>query len=169
MSYNPNHHEVYISLGSNVGDRVDNCRKAISAVNSCEDCVVEAQSSLYETEPVDMEGADWFVNGVVSVETSLEPETFLVTLQAIERAMGRSPEHARFSPRTLDLDLLFFDERIVRTKDLQLPHPRLHERRFVLRPLCDIAPELVHPILRKTVRSLLTNLEDGEQKVVLYE
>ena len=156
-------------MGSNVGHKADNCRKGISAIGACEDCVLEAQSPLYETQPVELEAQDWFVNGVASVRTCLEPEPLLVRLQAIELAMGRRPEGPRFGPRILDLDILFFDDRIIRTSKLQLPHPRLHQRRFVLRPLCDIAPELVHPVLGRMVRSLLSNLKDDEYKVILHE
>lgn len=159
-------HQAYIALGSNVGRRAENLRKAISAIDDCEGCQLEVQSALYETEPVDVEGEDWFVNGVVRIQTCLEPEALLMRLQAIERAMGRRPGGPRLVPRSLDLDMLFFDDRVLRTGHLQVPHPRLHQRRFVLRPLCDIAPELVHPVLGKTVRSLLTDLKDGDKKVI---
>ncbi|NVM57476.1 MAG: 2-amino-4-hydroxy-6-hydroxymethyldihydropteridine diphosphokinase [Desulfobacterales bacterium] len=157
-------HVAYIGVGSNVGDKADNCRKGISAVGACEGCLMEAQSPLYETEPVEFESQEWFINGAVRVRTCLEPEALLVQLQAIERAMGRG-----VGARILDLDMLFFDDRILRTGKLQLPHPRSHQRRFVLKPLCHIAPELVHPVLGQTIQSLLFDLKDGEKKVILYE
>ncbi|NVM20512.1 MAG: 2-amino-4-hydroxy-6-hydroxymethyldihydropteridine diphosphokinase [Desulfobacterales bacterium] len=162
-------HTVYIGVGSNIGRRADNCRKGISAIGACDGCLLEAQSPLYETEPVGFEAQDWFVNGVARVRTRLEPEPLLAQLRAIESAMGRRPGGARFGPRILDLDILFFDDRVVRTSRMQLPHPRLHKRRFVLRPLCDIAPEHVHPVLGQMVRSLLSNLNDSEHKVMLHE
>ncbi len=162
-------HQAYIALGSNVGDRARNCSKATEAIDDSEGCLLEAQSPFYETEPVDVKGGGWFVNGVVRVRTSLETEALLRRLQAIELAMGRTRDGPRFGPRTLDLDMLFFDDRIFRTKDLQVPHPRLHERRFVLQPLCDIAPGVVHPVFGETVQSLLINLKDGDRKVIPYE
>ena len=162
-------HTAYIGVGSNIGDKVENCRKGIAAMNGCEGCMVEAQSPLYETEPVHLECQDWFVNGAVRIRTALEPETLLERLKAIEHAMGRQPGEVRFGPRTLDLDILFYDDRILRTRLLQIPHPRLHQRRFVLRPLCKIAPELAHPVLGQTVDSLLSDLKDGEKRTRLYK
>jgi 2-amino-4-hydroxy-6-hydroxymethyldihydropteridine diphosphokinase len=155
-------------VGSNAGDRADNCRKAIAAVAACENCLLDCQSPLYETEPVGLEDQASFINSVVRVRTRLDPEALLMQLQGIERAVGRRLGGPRFGPRVLDLDILFFDNRILRTTQLQVPHPRLHERRFVLKPLSDISPELVHPVLGKTIRSLLSNLEDSK-KVILFE
>lgn len=130
---------------------------------------MEAQSPLYETEPVYLEGQDWFVNGVARIRTDLEPEALFERLKEIEHAMGRRPQEVRFGPRILDLDILFYDERVLRKGSLEVPHPRLHERRFVLEPLCNIAPELVHPVFGQTVQSLLSDLKDGGKKVTLYK
>lgn len=130
---------------------------------------MEAQSPLYETEPVYLEGQDWFVNGVARIRTDLEPEVLFERLKEIEHAMGRRPQEVRFGPRILDLDILFYDERVLRKGSLEVPHPRLHERRFVLEPLCNIAPELVHPVFGQTVQSLLSDLKDGGKKVTLYK
>ena len=162
-------HTVYIGIGSNVGDKADNCRKGIAAIGECEGCIVEAQSPLYETEPVYLESQDWFMNGVIRISTDLEPEALFARLKAIEHAMGRRPGGARFGPRILDLDILLYDDRILRAGQLQIPHPNLHERRFVLRPLCDIAPELVHPVIGQNVKSLLSDLKDGGKKVIQYK
>lgn len=158
-------HQAYIGIGSNVGNRVENCLKAITAIDACEGCMVDARSPLYETEPVEFETQDWFINGVLKIRTCLQPETLLARLQAIEQGMGREQGGLRFGPRIIDLDILFFDRRIIETDRLQIPHPRLHQRRFVLKPLCSIAPELVHPVLKKTASSLLKGLQDGEKKV----
>lgn len=166
MLYN---HEAYIGVGSNLGQRADNCRKAMGALAACKGCVLEAESPFYETEPVDFEDQSWFINGVARLRTCLEPEALLQQLHAIERAMGRRREGRKSGPRILDLDILFFNDWIVHTTDLQFPHPRLHKRRFVLQPLCDIAPELVHPVLGETIRSLLASLEDGEKRVILLK
>ncbi len=162
-------HTAYIGVGSNIGHKADNCRKAIAAINKCEGCLVEAQSPLYETEPVYLEGQDWFVNGVARIRTDLEPEALFARLKEIEHAMGRRPGEVRFGPRILDLDILFYDERVLRKGSLEVPHPKLHERRFVLEPLCKIAPELVHPVFGQTVQSLLSDLKDGGKKVTLYK
>jgi 2-amino-4-hydroxy-6-hydroxymethyldihydropteridine diphosphokinase len=158
-------HIVYIGIGSNVGDKADNCQKAIAAINGCEGCTVEIQSPLYKTEPVYLESQDWFLNGVIRIRTDLEPEALFERLKAIEQTMGREPGGPRFGPRVLDLDILFFDDLIRREGFLQIPHPALHERRFVLQPLCEIAPELEHPVLRQTIKSLLSDLEDGGKEV----
>ena len=131
--------------------------------------MVEAQSPLYETEPVYFESQDWFLNGVIKVCTDLEPEALFELLKAIEHAMGRQPGGTRFGPRVLDLDILFYDDRIFCEGLLEIPHPSLHERRFVLQPLCDIAPELVHPVIGQTVESLLLGLKDSGKKVTAYK
>jgi 2-amino-4-hydroxy-6-hydroxymethyldihydropteridine diphosphokinase len=109
------------------------------------------------------------MNGVARIRTDLEPEALFARLKEIEHAMGRRPGEARFGPRILDLDILFYDERVLHKGSLEVPHPRLHERRFVLEPLCDIAPELVHPVFGQTVQSLLSGLKDGGKKVTLYK
>jgi 2-amino-4-hydroxy-6-hydroxymethyldihydropteridine diphosphokinase len=158
-------HTVYIGIGSNVGDKFDNCQKAVAAINGCEGCTVEAESALYETEPVYLESQDWFVNGVIRIRTNLEPEALFTQLKHIEHAMGRRRGGARFGPRILDLDILFFDDLILREGLLQIPHPLLHERRFVLQPLCDIAPKLEHPVLGRSIESLLSDLKDGGKEV----
>jgi 2-amino-4-hydroxy-6-hydroxymethyldihydropteridine diphosphokinase len=161
-------HTAYIGVGSNIGDKADNCRKGIAAINRCEGCMVEAQSPLYESEPVHLECQDWFVNGVARIRTDLEPETLFARLKAIEHAMGPRPGQVRFGPRPLDLDILFYDDRILHTRLLEIPHPRLHQRRFVLRPFCNIAPELVHPVFGQTMQSLLSDLKDGDKKAIPY-
>ena len=156
-------------MGSNVGDRAGNCQKGIEAIGSTRGCVVRAESPLYETEPVYLEDQDWFLNGVAEIGTALDPETLFEKLKGIEHAMGRRVEGVRFGPRVLDLDILFYDDRVVRSGLLEIPHPMLHERRFVLRPLCDLAPELVHPVLGASMGALLSGLDDGGKRVRLYE
>jgi 2-amino-4-hydroxy-6-hydroxymethyldihydropteridine diphosphokinase len=111
---------------------------------------------------------DWFVNGVVSLETSMDPRELLDFLLSIERKMGRVRE-AKWGPRTIDLDILFYGNQILKETDLQVPHPRLHERRFVLIPLKDVAPDLVHPVLGKTVSEILAELAAGERVLPLRE
>jgi 2-amino-4-hydroxy-6-hydroxymethyldihydropteridine diphosphokinase len=156
---------AYIGIGSNVGDKADNCQKGIAAIDGTEGCAVEAESPLYETEPVYLESQDWFLNGVIRIRTDLEPEALFTRLKEIEHSMGRRPGGARFGPRVLDLDILFYEDRVLNEGMLQIPHPALQERRFVLEPLCDIAPGLVHPVLGQTIESLLSDLEDGGKEV----
>jgi len=162
-------HRAYIGVGSNLGNRVENCREAIEAVSACKDCVLEAQSPFYETEPVYLEDQDWFINAAALIRTCLEPEAFLARLQAIEQRMGPRVDSPRFGPRVLDLDILFFDDLVLQGSELSVPHPRLHERRFVLKPLSDIAARFVHPVLGETVGSLLASLKDGQKKVLLLK
>jgi len=163
---------VYLSLGSNVGDRVAMLRAAVRQLSEIAGTAVVAASRLYETEPWETEPGrtegerSWHLNCVLTVETSLEPREFLVRLQAIEDALGRerpagTPESRRFTPRTVDIDILFYGERVISVPDeLHVPHLLLHERAFVLKPLADVAPDLRHPTLYQTVREMLADLED---------
>jgi len=160
-------HTAYIGIGSNQGDRLDVCRKAIDVLSDGGGSCLQCQSRFYETEPVGWEDQAWFVNTVISIRTGLEAQALHKKLQAVEGQFGRRTEGPRFGPRILDLDLLFFDDLVVKTASLEVPHPRLHERRFVLQPLCDIAPGLVHPVIRRTARQLLSDLGDKKRVMPL--
>jgi 2-amino-4-hydroxy-6-hydroxymethyldihydropteridine diphosphokinase len=159
-------HVAYISVGSNIGDKVANCRRGVEALRAAEGVRITAQSRIYRTEPVDFTDQDWFVNYVIRVETSLDPFALLSRMQAAQRRIGRRQPGVRFGPRILDLDILFYDDRVLDDPRLSLPHPRLHQRRFVLKPLCDIKPDLVHPVLGEDVRTLLAALDENGQQVV---
>jgi 2-amino-4-hydroxy-6-hydroxymethyldihydropteridine diphosphokinase len=135
---------VFVGLGANLGDAIATVRAAIDALNEIDGCVVAARSSLYRSAPVEASGAD-FINAVVQLHTRLQPMALLRAMQAIEDRFGRERPY-RNAPRTLDLDLLLFGERRIVTPQLTLPHPRLHERAFVLRPLAEIAPDLALPV-----------------------
>lgn len=148
---------VYIGLGSNLGRRTRNIRKGLQLLASA-GIRIEKTSGLYETEPVDMPGARCFLNCAAQASTELSPEACLVRCRRIERRLGRG-RHARNQPRTLDLDLLFYDRTCVHRPGLTIPHPRLHRRAFVLTPLAEIAPGLVHPVLRRRVRTLLAGCD----------
>ena|SRR5581483_3508646 len=156
---------VFIAFGSNVGDRVDYCDRAVTLLSLLPSSRVVAISSLYETEPVadarSNPGSGWFLNGVLRLETDLTPKSVMEVCREIEKALGRDLDR-RGGPRTLDLDLLFYGQRVIQSEDMTVPHPRLQERRFVLIPLAEVAPDWRHPVLGVTVRELLERLPHGE-------
>lgn len=156
---------AFISLGSNIGDKGLYCRRGIAALEEDPYTVITGRSRFYRTEPVDYIDQDWFVNAVVRIETRLDPPALLRLLNAIERRAGRNRTGVRFGPRTLDMDIIFYGDQIVDLPALTLPHPRMHKRRFVLQPLCDIDPTIVHPVFRKNVQYLLDHLDDEGQEI----
>jgi len=157
---------IYLSLGSNVGDRAANIGEAITAL-AFAGVNVTRQSSLYRTEPVDFEVQRWFLNCCLEAETALMPRQLLRVVREIERSMGRRTAGfaGRRGPRAIDIDILVYGTSRVRTRELELPHPRLAERRFVLIPLREIAPSLRHPTLRKTIAELLADNRDRSRVV----
>jgi 2-amino-4-hydroxy-6-hydroxymethyldihydropteridine diphosphokinase len=166
-------HRAFIGLGTNLGDRAANYRQAIQRIGQLPDSRIVRHSSIYETEPVgDVEGL--FLNGVVELETEMPADVLMRRLLAIERTMGRKRSSERksagsrrkYQPRVIDLDLLFFDQEIIRTAPLTVPHPRLHERRFVLAPMAELAPALIHPELNVSISELLAALK-SPQRVTL--
>jgi 2-amino-4-hydroxy-6-hydroxymethyldihydropteridine diphosphokinase len=159
-------HNAFVSVGSNLGLKQDNCLRGIAALTSCEHSRLMSQSKMYRTEPVDYLDQDWFVNGAVRIETRLDPLGLLAVLQEIQKQAGRIQDTVRFGPRILDMDIILFDTSVMDHPELTLPHPRMHLRRFVLRPLCDMDPTLRHPILNRTVQELLDGLDDAGQGIV---
>ncbi len=165
-------HRAFIGIGTNLGDRLANYLEALERIGKLRKTRIVRQSSIYETEPVgDVVGP--FLNGAVEVETELPGEVLMQQLLGIERAMGRKrirmpkgAARASYKPRIIDLDLLFFNKELIDTPKLQAPHPRLHERRFVLVPMSELAPALIHPRLNATISELLAGLK-STQRVVL--
>jgi 2-amino-4-hydroxy-6-hydroxymethyldihydropteridine diphosphokinase len=146
----------YLGLGSNIGNREANLREALERLES-DGIRVVRRSSLYETEPRDLRDQPWFLNAVVEVETDLFPLQLLAHIQNVERAMGRRRMTPK-GPRNIDIDILFYGRSVIETADLQVPHPRIAQRRFVLEPLTEIAPEFRHPVSGKTASELLAAL-----------
>lgn len=144
---------VYLSLGSNLGDREQHLRAALARLPQIG--TVIAVSDVYETEPIDAPPQPWFLNCAVALETELMPKQLLAAVLAIERELGRRRQKTNAkTPRTIDIDILLFGSSIVNTPALTIPHPGLHLRRFVLEPLAAIAPEVRHPVLKRTIREL---------------
>ena len=164
---------VYLSLGSNIGERARNIARALELL-AARGVRVVRQSALYETEPVEMRAQEWFLNGVVEVETEplsseglgggtdLAPRLLMQALLEIERSLGRERVRPK-GPRIIDMDILLYGSAVVHEAQLEIPHPRMAERRFVLVPFAEIAPEAVHPVLKKTIRELLGETRDRSE------
>ena len=159
-------HIAYIGIGSNLGDKVSQCEEAISDILKADRHKLLARSSLFKTKPIGYTSQDWFINAVIKIETDLDPFELLQNLKGIESLLGRK-ETVRWGPRTIDLDILFFDEKEIQTDELQIPHPRLQERQFVLIPLAEIDRHLIHPVLKKSIGDLLRNIteDQGVEKI----
>ena len=151
---------VYLSLGSNVGDRETQLRDALIRLGSLGRVV--AVSSFYETEPVEFADQAWFLNCAIALETSLTSPQLMNAILHIEEQMGRKRVQ-RKGPRCIDIDILLFGNEVVDSLELTIPHPAMHQRRFVLEPLAEIAPEARHPALGKTIRELLDALPSGQE------
>ena len=161
---------IFIGFGSNVGDRVDFCDRAVTLLSLLPHSRLQGVSLLYETEPVRDRidpGEGWFLNGVVQLETDIAPRSLLTTLQEIERALGRDDDN-RSGPRTIDLDILFYGEHVIKEPGMTIPHPRLHQRRFVLMPMNELDPLWIHPTLHRSVAQLLTEAKDQTQVHLLF-
>jgi len=152
-------------VGANLGDKIANCRDGLLRLERRGDTRLVAVSPLYRTEPVDYTDQDWFVNLAVEIRTELPPMALLRVLQNIQRQAGQGPKRVRFGPRWLDLDIIFYENAVIETGELVLPHPRMHRRRFVLQPLCDIHPDFVHPVLGERLQVLLDKLPADTQKI----
>jgi len=160
-------HVAYIGFGSNIGDRLAHIQNAIHALSKMEEITLQKISSVYKTDPVGYEAQAEFLNGVAAIQTSLPPLSLLHTLKNIETIIGRR-HRIRWGPREIDLDILIYGDLCLETEKLVIPHPEMHRRRFVLAPLVEIAPNLVHPVFQETVQTLLECLE-ADKSVVKRE
>jgi len=157
---------VFIAIGSNLGDKISNCRRAIDEIAGFYEIV--KVSSLYETEPVGNEDQPNFINSVAEIRTDISPHELLAHLNRIEEKLGRVRSE-KWGPRTFDLDIIFYGDQIIKDDNLIIPHPRAHLRRFVLEPICEIAPEFIHSEIKISVLELLKNLPDNKKVIKLNE
>lgn len=153
------HKPVYLSLGSNVGDRAANLNAAVARLGAFGQVI--RVSSFYETEPVELVGQPWFLNCAVKLDTEKMPKQLLTGVLDLEEKMGRRRVQKN-GPRTIDIDILLFGSSVIDTRDLTVPHPAMHERRFVLEPLAEIAPDVRHPVFKRTIRELKDALPPGQ-------
>ena len=158
----------YIGIGSNLGSPLENCKKSIALLGEQPGIEVIACSSFFETEPVGPADQNWFLNAVAKIATDLEPLPLLEILLAIESDMGRI-RNEKWGPRVIDLDLILFKDRVLKNSRLEIPHPLMAQRRFVLAPLAELAPDLIHPIEKKAVRQLLSELPEDKKIIRLQE
>lgn len=159
---------AYIGIGSNLGDRRQNCLTAIEMIGQVPGCELIRYSDWYLTKPMGVKGQDWFVNGVASISTKIPPQDLLKRLLAIEQNMGRVGRK-KWAARIIDLDLLLYGQDIIMAEKLTVPHPLMHLRRFVLVPMVQLEPDLIHPSLGVTMAELLEEIPENGQKVVLME
>lgn len=146
---------AFISVGSNLGDPLQNCRRGIGILCAHRDIRLLACSPFYRTAPQDFTEQDWFVNAAIKIETALEPHDLLSVTRIVQEQLGRKQPAVRFGPRTLDLDIVLYQGVVLQAPELTIPHPRMHKRRFVLQPLYDIDPTVVHPVLQVKIEDLL--------------
>jgi 2-amino-4-hydroxy-6-hydroxymethyldihydropteridine diphosphokinase len=157
---------VFLGIGSNLGNRESNLEKAVAGIEEYIGSVLKS-SAVYETEPWGFQAKDDFLNMVVKTETKLSPSGLMGRILMIESLSGRVRSRYRYSSRPIDIDILFYEDLIVEEESLKIPHPLLHERRFVLVPLCEIAAEFIHPVLKRSVADLLESCED-RSRVILH-
>lgn len=160
---------VFLSLGSNIGDRISNIQHSVNALTMTKNVQIVKSSSFYETEPWGYKNQNWFINAAIAIDTDLEPLELLETINKIELQLGRNRENEiRWGQRTIDIDILMYENRVISIENkLIIPHPQMHKRAFVLVPMLEVKADLIHPILNKTISQLYDELENPEG-VFLY-
>ena len=159
---------VFLGIGTNLGNREINLEQAVAGIEENIGTVLQS-SSIYETDPWGFESKDKFLNMIVKVETTLSPSLLLEKIKIIESLLGRVRGGMRYSSRLIDIDILLYEDLIVDEERLVIPHPLMHERKFVLVPLCEIAPEMIHPVLKKSIAELLKICEDRSEVRKLFK
>ena len=159
---------VYLSLGSNIGDRVGFLQQATSLLSANSNIKVVTTSAFYESEPWQMDSDNWFVNAIVQISTELSPENLLIECQKIENVLGRKRENStEYIDRTIDIDILFYDNLVINFPNLTIPHKYIAKRAFILVPMLEIAQDFVHPVFKKTINEIYEELDNPEM-VCLY-
>jgi len=158
---------VFLGIGTNFGDRESNLKEAVARIEKHIGPVLKS-STVYETEPWGFQSGDEFLNIVVKVETKLNPTGLLKRILMVESLLGRVRGEKQYSSRVIDIDILLYEGMVIDEKSLKIPHPMMHKRKFVLIPLCEIGPEMVHPVLNKTISSLLKSCKDTS-KVKIFK
>lgn len=158
-------HRVFLGLGSNIGNKENNINKAVTLISEL--YTIKKRSHLYLTEPVGDIKQDWFLNCVIEIHTDVDPKKLLASLKSIERKLGRT-KTIKNGPRVIDIDILFYGEMVLKTKTLVIPHPSIQGRLFVLQPMIDINPDLIHPVLKRSIHDLYHD-HIWTEKVVLYK
>jgi 2-amino-4-hydroxy-6-hydroxymethyldihydropteridine diphosphokinase len=161
-------HSVFIGLGSNQGEKIKNCEQAIEEILKLEGGLLLSRSSWYYSEPWGREDQDWFINGVIQIRTELCTDELLTKFKEIEKRLGRK-NREKWGPRVIDIDILFYDDLSLESPEMEIPHPRILERNFVLIPLAEIAPQFFHPVLKKTIKELLDRSPDQKKVVKVGE
>ncbi len=159
---------AYLCLGSNSGNRLQFIEQAISLLNLAENIKIIRSTALYETEPWGVKNQNWFLNIIVEIKTDLSPQDLLLKCMSIEKTLGRNRDkEQRWGERTIDIDIILYNKDVVNTDMLTIPHPRMHQRAFVLVPLLELIPDFIHPVLNKTISDLYDELDNVEE-VYLY-
>jgi len=155
-------HQVYIGIGSNLGKKRENYLEALERIAKLPKTRIIKESSVYESQPHG-DSKEWYINGVIEIETEMKPELLLTKFKNIERAMGRKKVRKRWGARIMDLDILLYDSLIMNKKNLKIPHPEMHQRKFVLIPLSELGPQMIHPVLGSSISELLVGVKDDKR------
>lgn len=155
-------HQVYIGIGSNLGNKRENYLEALDRIAKLPKTRIIKESSVYESQPHG-DAKEWYINGVIEIETEMKPELLLTKFKNIERAMGRKKVRKKWGARIIDLDILLYDSLIMNKKNLKIPHPEMHQRKFVLIPLSELGPQVIHPIIGSSISELLVGVKDDKR------
>jgi 2-amino-4-hydroxy-6-hydroxymethyldihydropteridine diphosphokinase len=155
-------HQVYIGIGSNLGNKRENYLEALERIAKLPKTRIIKESSVYESQPHG-DSKEWYINGVIKIETELKPELLLGKFKNIERAMGRKKVRKKWGARIIDIDILLYDSLVMNKKSLKIPHPEMHQRKFVLIPLSELAPQVIHPVLSASISELLVGVKDDKK------
>lgn len=158
---------AFLSLGSNKGKKSQNLNNAVMLLGSEDHTRIVKISRIYKTEPQDYQAQDWFENMAVKIQTTLDPESLLSFLKRIETTLDKTGKEFRYGPRIIDLDIIYYNDMVFNNEFLSIPHPKMHERCFVLQPVCDIGPETIHPVLKQKTSELLEKTKQNDHQEVI--